>query len=67
MDEAGGDVTGSGTLTVSADELGISVSGSYGPPNILLTLSIPDFQPVDLPGTVGETSISGTLNGSGFV
>jgi hypothetical protein len=67
LDDAGGSITGNGTLTVPDDVLGISVSGSYDPPNISLTMSIPDFQPVDLNGTVGDNSISGTLNGSGFV
>src|SRR5688572_2621065 len=59
LDDADGDITGGGTLTVPSGVLGISVSGSYDPPNISLTMSIPGYQPVDLTGTVGENSISG--------
>jgi hypothetical protein len=37
------------------------------PPNLSLTLSTPGFSDMNLTATVGEQSMTGSLNGSGFI
>ena len=67
LNEASGSVTGTGTLTVPGDALSLTVTGNYATPNVSLQLSSPGFEPMTLGGTVGDETITGTLNGSGFV
>lgn len=64
--ETAGSVTGSGTL-VGSTSAALSVSGSYSEPNVSLTLSSPGFQPINLTGVVSSSSLTGTINGSGFL
>jgi hypothetical protein len=67
LNEANGNITGSGTLTVTGDALALTVTGNYAPPNVSLQMTSPGFEPMNLSGTVNEDEINGTLNGSGFV
>lgn len=65
--ETAGAVTGSGNVTAGTESLAITTTGTYAPPNLSLTLSAPGFNDMNLTGTVAETALTGTLNGSGFV
>lgn len=60
-------ISGSGSLAIGASSLGLSVSGTYAPPTISLTISSQGYEPMSLEGTVSETGMIGTLDGSGFV
>jgi hypothetical protein len=64
---SGGNVSGTGTLSVSGDALALTVTGNYAPPNVSLQMMSPGFEPMNLSGTVSEDEIDGVLNGSGFV
>jgi hypothetical protein len=65
--ETSGAVTGSGNLTAGTLGLALTTSGTYAPPSLSLTVSAPGYNDMNLTATVGETSMTGTLNGSGFV
>ena len=67
LTEAGGTVTGTGTLSVPGDALALTVTGTYAPPNMSLQMTSTGFEPMNLSGEVSEDEIDGTLNGSGFV
>ncbi len=67
LNEANGNVTGTGTLGTAGDALALTVTGNYAPPNVSLQMTSPGFEPMNLSGTVSEDEIDGTLNGSGFV
>jgi hypothetical protein len=67
LNEANGNVTGTGTLTAAGDALALTVTGNYAPPNVSLQMTSPGFEPMNLSGTLSEDEIDGTLNGSGFV
>ncbi len=67
LNEANGNITGSGTLTVTGDAIALTVTGNYAPPNVSLQMTAPGFEPMNLSGAVNEDEIAGTLNGSGFV
>jgi hypothetical protein len=67
LNDAGGNVSGTGTLSVSGDALALTVTGNYAPPNVSLQMMSPGFEPMNLSGTVSEDEIDGVLNGSGFV
>ena len=67
LTETSGAVTGSGTINVG-QSVPLTVSGTFNAPNVNLTLSNPQFDPIQLTGTVSDngSSINATLNGSGF-
>jgi hypothetical protein len=67
LNEANGNITGTGALTVSGDALALTVTGNYAPPNVSLQLTSTGFEPMNLSGTLSQDEIRGTLNGSGFV
>jgi hypothetical protein len=67
LNGAGGNITGSGTLTVPGDALSLTVTGNHVHPNISLQMSSAGFEPMNLGGTLSDTQIQGVLNGSGFV
>jgi hypothetical protein len=67
LNDAGGNVTGTGTLSVPGDALALTVTGNYSAPNVSLQMTSPGFEPMNLSGTVDDRKIQGTLNGSGFV
>ena len=64
--EDDGNISGTGTL---AGSLAIVVSGTHTGGNVALILAAPGFTPANFAGTVGADGLtmSGTLNGSGFV
>lgn len=65
--ETSGAVTGSGSLTAGTLGLALTTTGTYTPPSLSLTVTAPGFENMNLTATVGETTLTGTLNGSGFV
>jgi hypothetical protein len=64
--ETDGTVTGNGTLSASAGSLPLTVSGTFAAPTASLVLHAEGFEDVNLTGTVSESELTGTLNGSGF-
>jgi hypothetical protein len=64
--ENAGVVTGTATLT-GGTALANTVTGSYTAPTLGLSLSAPGYQPLNLIATVGVGTMTGTLNGSGFL
>ena len=67
LNDASGNITGTGTLTFPGDAIALTVTGNYAPPDISLQMTSPGFEPMNLSGTLGDTQIQGVLNGSGFV
>lgn len=67
LSETNGVVTGSGSLNSASNAIAVTASGTYTPPNLSLTMSAPGFSDLNLTATVGKTSMTGTLNGSGFI
>jgi hypothetical protein len=67
LTETDGAVTGSGSLVAGGDAVSLVVAGSYSPPTVSLTLTADGFESMNLTATVAEESMTGTLNGSGFV
>src|SRR5215216_5928953 len=68
LGETDGAVTGSGNFVTSTGSaaFALTTTGIYLPPNLSLTISALGFENVNLTATVGETSITGSLNGSAF-
>lgn len=64
--ETTGNVTGNGTLVSPSASVALSVAGTYVPPALSVSVTAPGFNDLNLSATVGETSMTGTLNGSGF-
>jgi hypothetical protein len=68
LSQAGSSVSGSGNMSGPGGAIAMSASGTYVEPNLSLTLSAQGYEDMNFTGkTVTRTSISGTLNGSGFV
>lgn len=63
-----GTVTGSGTIASEATTTALTVgSGTHVYPNLSLTLQLTGFEDMNYTGTLSSpTTISGSLNGSGF-
>lgn len=67
LSETGGTVTGTGNVNDGTTSYAFTITGTYAPPNLSLTLSSQAFNDMNLTSTVGETSLTGVINGSGFV
>lgn len=67
LSETNGAVTGNGNVTTASDAFAITTTGTYAPPSLSLTVRATGFQDMNLTATVGETNMTGTLNGSGFL
>lgn len=67
LQETSGAVTGNGTLTGGGTATPLTVTGTYAPPNASLALHATGFNDINLSGTVSDQTLTGTLNGSGFV
>lgn len=65
--ETNGAVTGSGSFNNAGVGQSILVAGTYTEPNVSLVISSPGYEDINLSGRVTVQSITGTLNGSGFV
>lgn len=66
LSETNSAVTGSGNINAGTEAIALTVVGTYTQPNLSVTLSSQGFSDVNLTATVGETSMTGTMNGSGF-
>lgn len=65
--ETGGTVSGSGTLA-GTTSLAVTVAGTHAHPTLSLTFAAPGFQPSVFIGSyTASNTVSGTINGSGFV
>lgn len=64
--ETNGAVTGSSTLVTAGESIAEQVTGNYVPPTVSLQFHSEGFSDSNLTGTVSQTQLSGTLNGSGF-
>ena len=65
--ETDGTVSGSGNLAAPSESVALSASGTYTEPSLSITFTAQVFNPLNLSATVGETNMTGTLNGSGFL
>lgn len=64
--EAAGAVSGNGSIGTATDAIALTVTGTYTEPHVSLTLTSPEVNPLDLSGTVTDSTITGLVNGSGF-
>jgi outer membrane biogenesis lipoprotein LolB len=63
----GGPVTGSGNVIGSGVTVPVTVTGTYSPPNVTLSIQAPGAQNLSFEGQFsGSNTITGTLNGSGL-
>ncbi len=68
LQDAGGAVTGSGHLDAAGVSIAWTATGTHVHPNVSLTLTSAGYESVNLSGHCDNAStISATLNGSGFV
>jgi hypothetical protein len=56
---------GAGSRTEAS--LAVTASGTYSEPSLSLNLAATGFETVNQTATVGEETMTATLNGSGFV
>jgi hypothetical protein len=66
LTEANGTVTGNGTTVGPGGSISQTISGTYVPPNVLLSLHTEGFEDTNISAVVGETQMTGTMTGSGF-
>jgi len=67
LNENRGDVFGDGNLTSINASIALTVSGTYSSPSVSLTMSAQGYQDLNFTGSMASpTSMTGTLNGSGF-
>jgi hypothetical protein len=66
LTETSGSVSGNGTLVSAGSSIAETISGTYSRPQVSLNFHSEGFSDSNLSGTVGETTITGTLTGSGF-
>jgi hypothetical protein len=62
-----GQITGNGSISAGVSALAITVQGTYARPTVSLTVSSPGYEPFNFTGTHSGNSITGVINGSGFV
>jgi hypothetical protein len=62
-----GQITGNGSISAGVAALAITVQGTYARPTVSLTVSSPGYEPFNFTGTHSGNSITGVINGSGFV
>ncbi len=67
LTENSGTVSGSGTMVAGTASIALTVAGSHNGASVSLTFKTSGFQDTNLTGTFAGNSITGTLNGSGFV
>jgi hypothetical protein len=67
LQQAGTQVTGNGSLVGSNGSAALTVTGSFSAPNMSLTITSPGFESITYAGTVTGNTMTGTMNGSGFV
>jgi hypothetical protein len=67
INSVNGTVSGNGQFTQGSTSIAMSITGTYVPPSISLSMSATGFQTLNFSGAVeSPTRMTGTLNGSGF-
>jgi hypothetical protein len=66
LQESGGQVNGNGSITGPTGSLAITISGTFQRPNAALAIAAQGFNDLSLTAVVGEETMSGTFQGSGF-
>jgi hypothetical protein len=67
LSQAGTDVTGAGTVVAGTTSIPLMAVGTVSKgSSFALTVSSPGFSPLNFSGTFGKTTMTGTINGSGF-
>ncbi len=60
-------VTGAGTIANATVTTPVTITGSHVHPSVTLTVAIQGYNPATVTGTCASTtSVSGSINGSGF-
>jgi hypothetical protein len=67
LTEGSGSVSGNGNLAAPGLAIAETITGTYSAPTLSVTMHADGYEDINLTATVGETSMTGTLNGSGFV
>lgn len=68
LSQSGDTVTGNGTASYADQVDTITINGTNTYPNVSLTLTTPGFAPYVFTGSFSDdNTVSGVLNGSGFV
>jgi len=67
VQETSGTVSGSGSLNSTSQAIAVTVSGTFARPAVNLTLTADGFNPIAIQANVGETTLNGSANGSGYV
>jgi hypothetical protein len=67
LDQERSVVSGTGTIGGSGQTLPLSADGTFVRPTLSVTLTAEGFTPMNLTGRLDDDTITGTLNGSGFV
>lgn len=67
LTETNGTVAGTGNLNNAGTAVAITVTGTFTAPQASLNLAANGFSPINMSVTVGQTNMTGTMNGSGFV
>jgi hypothetical protein len=65
--EAGGIVNGNGTFVSGATSLSLTVTGTFAAPTVALSAAAQGYAPMNITGALNGTTITGTVNGSGYV
>lgn len=67
LTQSGTDVTGNGTVTAGTTSIPLTAVGTVSDgSSFALTVSSSGFSPLNFSGTFGKTTMTGTVNGSGF-
>jgi hypothetical protein len=66
LQDAGGAVSGVGSLSTTNDAVALTIEGTYVAPNLMLTIHPQGFEDIRFSGTVGEVSMKGRLSGAGL-
>ncbi len=67
LTETNGAVQGTGTFTTPSESIPLTGTGTYVEPQLSFTIAAEGFNNLNLTTTVGESRMTGTLNGSGFL
>lgn len=59
-------VSGNGSLATADESIALTVDGTFTSPDVVMTFTSPDFEPVNYTATVTARQMQGTLIGSGF-
>jgi hypothetical protein len=66
LNNVNGNLTGNGQFTQGTTSVALTISGTYAPPSISLSMSATGFATLNFSGTVADARMTGSLNGSGF-